>query len=804
MESDKLMIVVNGCVFSSDAHDRGMGRYVRFIIQTIAVSGFKICLILYKNSRLVEDDPLKSFLSKIEYIDIDPAVYSEQDIHINSFEIETIIRKNNGFAFIDATPFFLPMRLDITQCAVVAIAYDLIPMKYPNDYLQHQIVHDIYCNGLRRLTNADHILAISNQAKEDLFHYLGIKKERIEVIYPSLNKNYLTHQCIEKKSKDFFSIVGGHCSKNPKFALELFNRLNILKNRNFLICVPTKSQLNSLQIEFPQLIKPLLLHSNLKEEDKISYQAQANIVFHLSKEEGFGIPLLEALFMHSKVVCCDITVNREILEKGGKEWDQIALLISTQIEDVNIPKISDFFDKPMPNENFQYFENIKNYFLFHWETEALEIIKNVIKQAHKNHNMFLGNVVAKMACNLPANFCGVADYAYSIPHGTKKNMLIYTADLTTKEVSGLETVRIKSHLCFSGDLETDVPTIFHLAVSERLWFGIELIRLYGTSKDIVILHDHVYLYGLYHLYLYYKDLSQFLEDYFIDSDASLRDLLSKTKKMNFDKFQLTLKEYKSAWLRQKKVQLISHLTEAAEKEYALYSNKTSSFDKKYIEIGIDDRASPLILRIGTSWRIQKGFSNSDFLVGVFGSVTDNKLLFEIASAVSSANKIIQSKCINLNIHFIICGIVCDLPLFQRMKDLFYNQGLQSLFHYENPQSDQAFDGVISAMNLVISCRKQNRGQLSHIIPRALSLGKPILTNAKSGYTMIRRDFIIDNEEFENRLAEKLCHLFQNREPLESVSEYNRQLFLEKHHITHFFDQIITKQSGAFHEIQQSN
>lgn len=789
-------IIVDGRVFSSEAHDRGMGRYVQFLIKIIAASGFEICLILYKNSRLREDDPLRSLLSKIEYIDIDPAVHCEQDIHTSSYEIETIIKRNNGVVFIDATPFLLPKRLDITACAIIAVVYDLIPLKHPKDYISDTTIQDLYRDGLRRLITADYLLAISDQSKEDVVRYLGIDTERIEVIYPCLDEQYLTRIRVKEKSKDFFSIVGGHCSKNPEFSFTLFNRLNALKKRNFTVCVPTQGQLSILKGEFSQLIKPLSLQSSLSEKDKVTYQAEANAVFHLSRDEGFGIPLLEALFMHTKAVCCDIKVNREILEKGGPKWDQFALLITTQIEEVDLSKIADFIDQPMPDDSSQYYETLKNYFLFHWETEAIEVMKRATKRADEVHKTFLENTIAKMACNLPADFCGVADYAYSIPRGTEKNILIYTADLKLQNFDILENVRIKSHLCFFHDLEKDLPTIFHLAISERLWFGVELLRLYGTSKDIVILHDHVYLYGLYSFYLCYKDLNQFLEAYFVGSDLLLKDRFVHTKQMNFDEFQTILKDYSSEWLRQKNACLISHLTENAEKEHSLYSNTISLLDKKYVEIGIDDKATPAVLKTGKSWRRQKGILSSDFLVGTFGSITDNKLLFHVATSVSKAGKIIQSKWPGLKMHFIVCGKVHDFSLFKQMKDLFLKEELDDLFHFENPQSDQVFDGMMCAADLVISCRKQNRGQLSHIIPRALSLGKPIITNTKSGYTMISNDFMVDDEGFEEKLTEKLCYLFQNRESLDSASLYNHQLFMDKHNIGHFFNQIISQQTES--------
>ncbi len=793
-QEHKSTIVVDGRVFSSDAHDRGMGRYVKFLMETIASLGFDICLILYKNSRLKKNDPLRSSCKKIEHIDIDPAVYNEQDIHQSSYAIETIIKNWQATAFIDATPFFFPMRLDITECPVIAVAYDLIPLRHPEKYFEAtSVVVDLYHNGLRRLINADSVIAISNYSKKVVSDYLGIEKHLIGVIYPCLEKEYLRDPVTGHKSLDFFAILGGHFSKNPKFTLELSNQLNIPKKRAYKITVPTDSQLNALKTEFPLLTKQLVIHSSIEEWEKALNQAQAKVVFHLSRDEGFGIPLLEALFKHTRVVCSNIEINREILEKSENGNEKIALLVPTNEKECNVSEIAKFMDQPDTIENVRIFKKIKDYFIAHWTTEAPTVMKTLVEIASEKYKQFTKEIAAKMVCNMPSDFCGVADYAFSIPFGTQKNMLVYTADTSIKKMHGKKEVRLKSHLCFPKDQEIAVPTIFHLAVSQRLWFGIELLRIYGSTNDIVIVHDHIYLYGLYYFSFHYKKMTDFLNNYFVDSDSALRGKIHSIRYMNLDEFNNVTKGYSSAWLRRKQLKLISHLTQDSEKEHELFCNTTLLQDKKYVEIGINDRASPVLLRMREIWRAQKRLSKLDLLVGVFGSVTDNKYITEISSAVSKACKHMRTGANqdNLSIHFIICGVVHDRALFDHIVARFASLGLTDCFHYENPPSEEAFDAIMAATDIVISCRKQDRGQLSHIVPRALSLGRPMLTNSKSGYSMIRNDFIIDEEHFESNLLDKLCYFARNREDLKSISHFNRQLFLEKHNITHFFEKITT-------------
>ncbi|MBI2743039.1 MAG: glycosyltransferase [Chlamydiales bacterium] len=794
MQAAKQMIVIDGRVFSTDAHDRGMGRYVRFIIQTVAAAGFEICLILYKNSRLEKDDPLQALIKKIEFVDIYPDIHCEPEIHTSSHAIEVILRNSKAEAFIDTTPFLLPARLDITVCPVIAIAYDLIPLKHPKEYnlISEGVCSSTYRNGLRRLINADFIIAISSYTKDAISAYLGIEKERIEVIYPCLDEAYLLPHSSVQKTKDFFSIIGGHFSKNPEFALKLFNALTLSKKQNFTLCVPTLHQIKTLEYNFFSLTKELLIQHSLSEEEKISSQASARVAFHLSRDEGFGIPLLEALFLHTRVICCDIPINREILEKSGETYKgMISLLLSLELNEQSISEIESFINLSETDENDLLFKKIRDSFINHWTEEAPLVIQRAVVEAAANHLAFSNEITAKMVCNTPGDFCGVADYAYSIPCGTKKNMLIYTADTSIKKLDALPGVRIKTHLSFPADLDKKTPTIFHFAISERLFFGIELLRKYGSSNDLVILHDHSYLFGLYRAFLN-RNYDDFLTAYFIEEDAPFAKQLKNARHLNFDEFNASLKGYSSAWLRRLNIPAISHLTESAQKEHELLSSSTLKIDKKYVDIGIEDRVSFLLFRAAKIWRRQKGLFDTDLLVGVFGSITDNKYIPEIGEAVARACKAVRHRSEGCSkIHLVLCGTVLDRAVFDRAKSHFASEGLDSFFHYEHSLTDEMFDGLIAATDLVISCRRQDRGQLSHIVPRTLSLGKPLLTNSKSGYTMVQNDCLIDEEEFTLNLEKKLLHIAKHPEELKSISSFNRNLFSEKHDVAQFFNHIKT-------------
>ncbi len=357
-----MTILIDGRVFSTTAHDRGMGRYTQFLVETIAAAGFNPRVILYKNFRFKPECPT-------EFLDFDTSSYREQDTILSTQAIEALIKKHNAIAFIDATPFLFPMCSKITACPVIAVAYDLLRLRRPREYYSDftSFPAQLYQNGIRRLIQADAVLAISEYTKELIFHYLGILPDRTLVLYPCLEPEYLAAPPVEPKTLDFFAIVSSHFAKNPQFSLNLFNQL---KDRPYKLTSPRDSELDELKTYFP-LAKSLSIKSSISEQEKIRHQTRAKVVFHLSTDEGFGIPLLEALFRNTRVICCDIKINREILAKASPET---ALLIPTNSFD--LAQINRFIDSP--EQHPDAFSQIRSYFNAHWTLEAPQIIHKLL------------------------------------------------------------------------------------------------------------------------------------------------------------------------------------------------------------------------------------------------------------------------------------------------------------------------------------------------------------------------------------------------------------------------------------------
>ncbi len=161
------------------------------------------------------------------------------------------------------------------------------------------------------------IITTSNYSKKNLIKILGSDKS-ISYVYQSFNfhktsssnyitpKNYLLHIGSFEKRKDLITLVKAFkIVDDPNLKLVLAGAQIINGNSEVLNEIKTFIVQNKLEN------KVILAGYVSKEEASILYK-NARIYVFPSLDEGFGIPILEALSFSIPVICSDIDVFREI------------------------------------------------------------------------------------------------------------------------------------------------------------------------------------------------------------------------------------------------------------------------------------------------------------------------------------------------------------------------------------------------------------------------------------------------------------------------------------------------------------
>lgn len=202
----------------------------------------------------------------------------------------------------------------------IVTIHDLIFLRYPELYsFWDRVIHTAKFKYAAQ--NAHHIIAISEQTKKDIIRYFGICEEKISVVYQGCHQVFKQEYSLEQKQKvrekyNLFSpyVLNVGAIEPRKNALSIVKAIEHLDISLVLIGQETS---------YAQQIKDYIRQKNMEnrvvflkgvsmEELSIIYQ-MSEVFCYPSVFEGFGIPIIEALFSKTPV----ITTKGYCFEEAG-------------------------------------------------------------------------------------------------------------------------------------------------------------------------------------------------------------------------------------------------------------------------------------------------------------------------------------------------------------------------------------------------------------------------------------------------------------------------------------------------------
>ena len=289
-----------------DFHD-GISRYGAGIVQGFKENGIPITLLI-KDKR-----QLKNLPKDMPYILVnDPLSFKElllpkklnelgADIVISPFQIiGTWGRKYKLILTLHDTIYYIHPQAPTNLTLAQRIAWRLFHLtKFPQ-------------RGL--LDGADKVATVSNYSKKNI-KKLRLTKREIVVIYnaPSHKQTQLRHSSDITKNiiymgsfmpyKNVETLIRGMSFLPERFTLHLLSK--ILPER---------------KAELEKLIKPgvsVVFHNGVTDEEYNELLQSAFCLASASKEEGFGLPVIEAQMLGTPVVCTDMEIFHEVAEDGA-------------------------------------------------------------------------------------------------------------------------------------------------------------------------------------------------------------------------------------------------------------------------------------------------------------------------------------------------------------------------------------------------------------------------------------------------------------------------------------------------------
>ncbi|MBD3906971.1 glycosyltransferase family 4 protein [Chryseobacterium sp. Ch-15] len=290
----------------------GLGNYSRDLIRILAkYYPENQYLLLHKNKSERGSDILEN--SDVTFVETSKGTMSRQ------FKMGKDAQKQNADIFHGLSGE-LPLKWDKNPIKKIVTIHDLIFVRYPQYYSFFDRKIHLW-KFKKAAQTADKIIAISEQTKRDIIQYLKVPESKIEVIYQGCHKAFK-----EQKSDEFIQQTKQKFNLPERFILNVGtiedrkNLLNIVKaikdTEIPLVVVGKKTKYYQKIANFIQknkMEKQLHFLEGVSMDELAVIYKLADIFVYPSFFEGFGIPVIEALF--SKTVT--ITSNTSCLPEAG-------------------------------------------------------------------------------------------------------------------------------------------------------------------------------------------------------------------------------------------------------------------------------------------------------------------------------------------------------------------------------------------------------------------------------------------------------------------------------------------------------
>lgn len=216
----------------------------------------------------------------------------------------------------------LPLNIHQSEVKSIVTIHDLIFLHYPQYY--HSIDRKIYTYKFRKACeNADKIIAISECTKRDIIEFFRIPADKIEVVYQGCDPSFI-HPVAEEKKREVRAkyqlpdhyILNVGSIEERKNALSAVQALMMLPEQIHLVIVGRHTEYTDKVEHFikeNKLEERVHIISNVPFDDLPAFYQLAEIFVYPSRFEGFGIPIIEALYSGIPVVAA----TGSCLEEAG-------------------------------------------------------------------------------------------------------------------------------------------------------------------------------------------------------------------------------------------------------------------------------------------------------------------------------------------------------------------------------------------------------------------------------------------------------------------------------------------------------
>lgn len=306
------------------ANQTGLGNYSRYMVDILATyhQSNNYRLFVPKEKKNSSFDKLLHHNNVRSLFPQSTAMKRFSSLWRTWFIKKDLVR--NGVQLYHGLSNELPIGIHKTGIRSVVTIHDLIFLRYPEYYTA--IDRKIYNFKFRYACQvADRIVAISECTKRDIMHFYHIPEEKIDVVYQGCDPQYSVRVDDARKAE-----IQKKYNLPEKFILNVGSietRKNLMLAVQALKNVPSDVHLVAIGRKTPYVDEIMnyvkendlsgrvhLIH-NLPHKDLPAIYQLATMFVYPSRFEGFGIPIIEAMYSQLPV----IAATGSCLEEAGGE-----------------------------------------------------------------------------------------------------------------------------------------------------------------------------------------------------------------------------------------------------------------------------------------------------------------------------------------------------------------------------------------------------------------------------------------------------------------------------------------------------
>lgn len=698
--------------------------------------------------------------------------------HLASLQPDAVLCGSMFEGYVEAavTCEHLP---DIPGSVAACVLYDLIPLRFPDQYLATTSQRAWYFSKLQALRNCDLLLAISDATRQDAIELLDFPSDRITTIYGAVDPEFgkLDNAPLRQEqalrrfgiTRNYVLYTGnGDFRKNVAGAVEAFARLPQGLRQRYQLVLNQADRMQVLNELVPRhgLRADDVVVTGYVDDDALAMLLRGCDLFLFpSLYEGFGLPILEAMVCGAPVIGGDNSSIRELLRLPDARFDA-----------TNPEAIAACMQRALVDEGFR--QTLRDHGdqqkrAFSWgRTAALAL--DALQQAHQRKQEAQCAPVkprrrVAMFTPLSPERTGIANYsAELLPHLARHlDIDIYTT-ASVNDAAPFAGFRVRPWQEFESRAAAYDVIVYQVGNSP---FHSHMFDLLTRYPGVVVLHDFFLSSAYWHMDHFGGRPGIFAAELaYSHGPNALRDLAEPGGDLVCrERYPCNLRVLEGG------VGVIAHSPRIHEL-LALHGAARICTPVRVVR-----QLRMVSADVGSAERMairkRLGFAVDDWLVCSFGFVADTKLADRIVRAFSE-NKLASDR----QVHIIFVGELEGGAYGAQLRELVAASEMVDRIHVTGFLDDAVYGDFLAIADVAVQLRTLSRGETSRAVLDCLAHGIPLIVNAHGTMNDYPESVLVRLPEDvqPDVLGHELARLHDDRDACHALAIKAREYIAKEH------------------------